>query len=37
VREGLAVLSEAVDEAVAALKQPAKRKPREPATNGILG
>jgi 4-aminobutyrate aminotransferase-like enzyme len=37
VREGLAVLGEAVDEAVAALKQPAKRQRREPATNGVLG
>jgi 4-aminobutyrate aminotransferase-like enzyme len=37
VREGLAVLSEAVDEAIAALKQPAKRERREPATNGVLG
>ena len=33
----LAVLGEAVDEAVAALKQPAKRERREPATNGVLG
>jgi 4-aminobutyrate aminotransferase-like enzyme len=37
VREGLAVLGEAVDEAVADLKQPAKRQRREPATNGVLG
>jgi len=37
VREGLAVLSEAVDEAVAASKQPGKRERREPATNGVLG
>jgi 4-aminobutyrate aminotransferase/(S)-3-amino-2-methylpropionate transaminase len=37
VREGLAVLSEAVDEAVAALKQPAKRERRQRATNGVLG
>ena len=37
VREGLAVLGEAVDEAVAALKQPAKRERREPATNGVAG
>jgi 4-aminobutyrate aminotransferase-like enzyme len=37
VREGLAVLSEAVDEAVAALKQPAKRERWEPATHGVLG
>ena len=37
VREGLAVLGEAVDEAVAALKQPAKRERRKPVTNGVLG
>ena len=37
VREGLAVLGEAVDEAVAALKQPAKRQRRKPLTNGVLG
>jgi 4-aminobutyrate aminotransferase/(S)-3-amino-2-methylpropionate transaminase len=37
VREGLAVLGEAVDEAVAALRQPAHRRRREPQTNGVLG
>jgi 4-aminobutyrate aminotransferase/(S)-3-amino-2-methylpropionate transaminase len=37
VREGLAVLGEAVDEAVAALKQPPKRERPKPATNGVLG
>ena len=37
VREGLAVLGEAVDEAVAVLHQPAKRERRQPATNGVLG
>jgi 4-aminobutyrate aminotransferase/(S)-3-amino-2-methylpropionate transaminase len=37
VREGLAVLSEALDEAVAALKQPAKRQHHERVTNGVLG
>jgi len=37
VREGLAVLSEAVDEAVAALKRPAKGGPEKPAANGVLG
>jgi acetylornithine/succinyldiaminopimelate/putrescine aminotransferase len=37
VREGLAVLGEAVDEAVAASKQRAKRQRQEPVTNGVLG
>jgi 4-aminobutyrate aminotransferase-like enzyme len=37
VREGLAVLGEAVDEAVAAVKLPAKGAHREPAVNGVLG
>jgi 4-aminobutyrate aminotransferase-like enzyme len=37
VREGLAVLGEAVDEAVAALKPPAKRERRELVTDGVLG
>jgi 4-aminobutyrate aminotransferase-like enzyme len=37
VREGLAVLSETVDEAVSALKQSGKRECGELATNGVLG
>jgi 4-aminobutyrate aminotransferase-like enzyme len=37
VREGLAVLSEAVDEAVAALNQPPASERRERLTNGVLG
>ena len=37
VREGLTVLGESVDEAVAALKKPARREPREQAANGVLG
>ena len=37
IREGLAVLSEAVDEAVAASKLSPERERREPAANGVLG
>jgi 4-aminobutyrate aminotransferase/diaminobutyrate-pyruvate transaminase/4-aminobutyrate aminotransferase/(S)-3-amino-2-methylpropionate transaminase len=37
VREGLTVLGEAVDEAVAALRRPAHAKHPEPQTNGVLG
>jgi 4-aminobutyrate aminotransferase / (S)-3-amino-2-methylpropionate transaminase / 5-aminovalerate transaminase len=37
VREGLAVLGEAVDEAVAALKQSATRPRRQQSTNGVPG
>ncbi len=37
VREGLAVLSEVVDEAVASSRKPAKPARTEPAANGVLG
>ncbi len=37
VREGLAVLSEAVDEAVSVAARGSFRQPREPVSNGILG